>query len=154
MVFKDYYKVLGLNSNKVSEEDIKIAYRDKAKQYHPDINVGKKNSEELGEYLYDTEFVYRRRVPVQPDNALIFLEHAIYRVSIKHRERQRADCVCFAVVCARSNLSCIIKRRINYMACRTDNIFNAIHQNLPSVYLIITSAVTSLTTFHEVWLTS
>ena len=46
MVFKDYYKVLGLNSNKVSEEDIKIAYRDKAKQYHPDINVGNNSAEE------------------------------------------------------------------------------------------------------------
>ena len=46
MVFKDYYKVLGLNSNKVSEEEIKLAYRDKAKQYHPDINVGNNSAEE------------------------------------------------------------------------------------------------------------
>ena len=46
MVFKDYYKVLGLSSNKVSEEVIKLAYRDKAKQFHPDINVGNNAAEE------------------------------------------------------------------------------------------------------------
>lgn len=46
MVFKDYYKVLGLSSNKVSEEEIKLAYRDKAKQFHPDINVGNNAAEE------------------------------------------------------------------------------------------------------------
>lgn len=47
MVFKDYYKVLGLDTNKVSEEDIKIAYREKAKQYHPDMNVGDSAAEEI-----------------------------------------------------------------------------------------------------------
>ena len=38
MVFKDYYKILGLESNRVSMTQIKIAYRDQAKKYHPDIN--------------------------------------------------------------------------------------------------------------------
>ena len=47
MVFKDYYKTLGLNTNKVSQETIKEAYRERAKQYHPDINVGDKAAEEM-----------------------------------------------------------------------------------------------------------
>ena len=38
MVFKDYYKILGLESNKVTPEEIKVAYREQAKKYHPDIN--------------------------------------------------------------------------------------------------------------------
>ena len=40
MIFKDYYKILGLETNKVSVEEIKIAYREQAKKYHPDLNSG------------------------------------------------------------------------------------------------------------------
>ena len=47
MVFKDYYKILGLDTNRVSVETIKIAYRKQAKKYHPDINIGKKENEEI-----------------------------------------------------------------------------------------------------------
>lgn len=45
MIFKDYYKILGLDTNKVSIDEIKIAYREQAKKYHPDVNIGN-NSEE------------------------------------------------------------------------------------------------------------
>ena len=37
MVFKDYYKILGLETNKATVEEIKSAYREQAKKYHPDI---------------------------------------------------------------------------------------------------------------------
>lgn len=46
MIFKDYYKILGLDNNKVSIDEIKIAYREQAKKYHPDVNIGNKNAEE------------------------------------------------------------------------------------------------------------
>lgn len=46
MIFKDYYKILGLESNKVSTNDIKVAYREQAKKYHPDVNIGNRNTEE------------------------------------------------------------------------------------------------------------
>ena len=46
MIFKDYYKILGLNTNKVLQEQIKSAYREQAKKYHPDVNVGSKTAEE------------------------------------------------------------------------------------------------------------
>ena len=36
MKFKDYYKILGLESSKVTEHEIKVAYREAAKKYHPD----------------------------------------------------------------------------------------------------------------------
>lgn len=39
MVFKDYYKILEIDTYKVSIEDIKNAYRKLAKIYHPDINI-------------------------------------------------------------------------------------------------------------------
>ena len=46
MSFKDYYKLLELKTNKVSIDEIKIAYREQAKKYHPDMNIGDSYSEE------------------------------------------------------------------------------------------------------------
>ena len=46
MIFKDYYKILSLETNKVSSEQIKNAYRVAAKKYHPDVNVEDRLSEE------------------------------------------------------------------------------------------------------------
>lgn len=46
MVFKDYYKILGMETKDVTTEQIKTAYREQAKKYHPDVNVGNKNAEE------------------------------------------------------------------------------------------------------------
>lgn len=46
MKFKDYYKILELETSKVTIEQIKSAYRKQAKKYHPDVNVGNKVSEE------------------------------------------------------------------------------------------------------------
>jgi len=46
MIFKDYYAILGLENNKVSNNEIKIAYREQAKKYHPDINKESNFSEE------------------------------------------------------------------------------------------------------------
>ena len=46
MIFKNYYKILGLENNKVSQEEIKIAFREQAKKYHPDVNGGNTRTEE------------------------------------------------------------------------------------------------------------
>ena len=46
MVFKDYYKILGLETSRVSIDEIKIAYRNAAKKYHPDVNIGDSLAEE------------------------------------------------------------------------------------------------------------
>ena len=46
MIFKDYYKILGIDNNKATPEEIKSAYREQAKKYHPDINSESNFSEE------------------------------------------------------------------------------------------------------------
>lgn len=46
MVFKNYYKILDLETSHVSIDEIKNAYRQAAKKYHPDVNVGDSLAEE------------------------------------------------------------------------------------------------------------
>ena len=46
MVFKDYYKILELKTNKISTEEIKNAYRMAVKKNHPDLNLKNKLAEE------------------------------------------------------------------------------------------------------------
>ena len=46
MKYKDYYKILGLETSQVSIEEIKIAYRTAVKKNHPDLNVGDNLAEE------------------------------------------------------------------------------------------------------------
>ena len=46
MKYKDDYKILGINSSKITIDEIKSAYRAAAKKYHPDLNVGDSLAEE------------------------------------------------------------------------------------------------------------
>ena len=46
MVFKNYYKILDLETSRVSIDEVKQAYRQAAKKYHPDLNVGNNLAEE------------------------------------------------------------------------------------------------------------
>lgn len=46
MIFKDYYRILELNNNKVTLNQIKENYRELAKKYHPDVNIGNPKAEE------------------------------------------------------------------------------------------------------------
>ncbi|MCL2355334.1 MAG: DnaJ domain-containing protein, partial [Oscillospiraceae bacterium] len=41
-----YYKILGFDTNRISLEQLKIAFREQAKQYHPDVNRKNRMAEE------------------------------------------------------------------------------------------------------------
>ena len=56
MVFKDYYKILGLETSRVNISELKAAYREQAKKYHPDVNVANR---ELEERFKDINEAYR-----------------------------------------------------------------------------------------------
>ena len=47
MIFKDYYKILGLDTNRVTMSQIKVAYREQAKKFHPDVNISNRKNEEI-----------------------------------------------------------------------------------------------------------
>lgn len=55
MIFKDYYKILGLETNKVTIDEIKNAFREQAKKYHPDVN----NTKAAEERFKDINEAYR-----------------------------------------------------------------------------------------------
>ena len=46
MIVKNYYKILDLETSNVSIDEIRQAYRQAAKKYHPDLNVGDSLAEE------------------------------------------------------------------------------------------------------------
>lgn len=46
MIFKDYYAILELKTNRVTIDQIKTSYRELAKKYHPDVNISNKKAED------------------------------------------------------------------------------------------------------------
>ena len=56
MIVKNYYKILDLDTSHVSIDEIKVAYRQAAKKYHPDLNVGDSLAEEK---IKDVNEAYR-----------------------------------------------------------------------------------------------
>lgn len=56
MKYKDYYKILGLDTTRVTVEEIKAAYRTAVKRNHPDLNIGDNLA---GEKIKDINEAYK-----------------------------------------------------------------------------------------------
>lgn len=76
MKYKNYYKVLELKSDRVSEEEIKNAYRRLAKKYHPDINPGDEVASEKFKLVNEAYQVLGSEVSKKKYDRI----HNIYRV--------------------------------------------------------------------------
>lgn len=87
MIFKDYYKILGLENNKVNINEIKLAFREQAKKYHPDVNAGNFSEERFK----DINEAYR----VLSDNSAkrkydrIWYSHVGKKIEKKKEESER-----------------------------------------------------------------
>jgi hypothetical protein len=89
MTLADYYRVLGLSPD-ASVEDIKKAYRIKARQYHPDIN---QNPDAKDIFITITEaydFLIAYHDKIRSDEEAYFQAMAEWRKYRQHRSRKRA----------------------------------------------------------------
>ena len=86
MKFKDYYKILELDTSRVTIEQIKIAYRKQAKKYHPDVNVGNKLAEEK---IKDINEAYR--ILSQPSTKRKYDRTWNYNVGRLKRAKQKTS---------------------------------------------------------------
>ena len=62
---KDPYKVLGVDRT-ATDDEIKSAYRELAKKYHPDVNPGDKEAEAKFKELISDGFVKKGSPPPFP----------------------------------------------------------------------------------------
>ena len=76
MKYKNYYKILELKSDRVSDEEIKNAYRRLAKKYHPDINPGNETASEKFKLVNEAYQVLGSEVSKKKYDRI----HNIYRV--------------------------------------------------------------------------
>lgn len=95
MIFKDYYKILGLETNKVDVEQIKIAYRDSAKKYHPDVNkedsIAEERFKDISEAYQILSKASSRRKYDRSWNYYVGRKKKAYNVSAKNASAKTKD---------------------------------------------------------------
>ena len=94
MIFKDYYKILGLENSRVSASEIKTAYREQAKLYHPDVNAKSSYSEERFKDINEAYRVLSNTTSKRKYDRM-WNNHAAKK-SIKYEESRRGSSSAFS----------------------------------------------------------
>jgi hypothetical protein len=89
MNYPDYFRLLGLNDN-ASVEEIKKAYRQKARMYHPDLNHAPDAKEKFIQVTEAYEFLIANYNNLKNDDEAYWQAMEDWRKYRQNRSRQRA----------------------------------------------------------------
>ena len=89
MTITDYYEILGIQSN-ASTDDIKKAYRKKARLYHPDINPSPDAKDHFISITEAYEFLIANHEKIKTDDQLYQQAMEDWRKYRQDRSRKRA----------------------------------------------------------------
>ena len=89
MILTDYYRVLGLSAE-ASVEEIKKAYRSKARQYHPDINHSPEAKDIFISITEAYDFLISYHEKIRSDEQAYYQAMEDWRKYRQHRSRKRA----------------------------------------------------------------
>ena len=90
MAINDYYEILGIQSN-ASIDDIKKAYRKKARLYHPDINPAPDAKDHFISITEAYEFLIANHEKIMTDDQLYQQAMEDWRKYRQDRSRKRAS---------------------------------------------------------------
>jgi hypothetical protein len=90
MAINDYYEILGIQSN-ASIDDIKKAYRKKARLYHPDINPDPDAKDHFISITEAYEFLIANYLKIKTDDQLYQQAMDDWRKYRQDRSRKRAS---------------------------------------------------------------
>ena len=88
MIIKDYYRILEFKSNRVDVDQIKASYRELAKKYHPDLNVGNPQAEER---FKDINEAYRVLTDGNSRKKYDRMWNSYIGKNIKYKEKEEKD---------------------------------------------------------------
>jgi len=132
MIFKDYYKILGLETNKVTLDAIKVAYRKQAKKYHPDVNIGKKNNEEI---FKDINEAYKiLSTPSSRRKYDRMWNHRVGRKNTTYTENTKSQESLFAMLFGTNSEVKSIKKQEKELASKGENVQTEVNVSIEDAF--------------------
>lgn len=131
MIFKDYYKILGLETNKVNIDEIKIAFREQAKKYHPDVNSGKSTEERFKDINEAYRVLSDNRSRKKYDR--IWYSHVGKRIDKQKKKEEREERPDFITLLF-GNIKLSKKEKKKKIAIKGENVETEINLNIEQAF--------------------